>query len=165
MRDAEEQSGGVVSLCSLKVDGRWFGIDTRQVWEVLGDAVPQRVPLAPEYIAGVVSYRGEVLTTVSFRTLLGVTGGDGQGCVLVLDDEGEERFGLLVDGVGGVLEVKCGSLEENPRSLDVRSMELFDGTYRTDEGLIVHLDPRRLRPVRLAEAGLFETATTGGGTR
>jgi chemotaxis signal transduction protein len=49
-----------------------FGIETRQIREVLGTTTPQRVPLAPEYIAGVVPYRGEVLTTVSFRALLGL---------------------------------------------------------------------------------------------
>jgi len=66
-------------------------IDTRQIREVLGTTAPQRVPLAPEYIAGVVSYRGEVLTTVSFRALLGLECRAGSNCILVFDGEQNEN--------------------------------------------------------------------------
>ena len=66
---------GSVSLCSLRAGTGLYGVDTPQIREVLGPSVPQRVPLAPEYIAGVVPYRGEVLTTVSFRALLGLERG------------------------------------------------------------------------------------------
>jgi purine-binding chemotaxis protein CheW len=122
---------------------------------VLGNTTPQRVPLAPEYIAGVVSYRGQVLTTVSLRALLGLERWSGANCVLVLDDENDERFGLMVDGVGGVVGMGRDALEPNPTALDARSMALFMGTYKTQAGLMVRLEPRQLRPSRLAESGLF----------
>jgi len=147
---------GTVSLCSLRAGSGLFGIDTRQIREVLGKTAPQRVPLAPEYIAGVVPYRGEVLTTVSLRALLGLEPWTGAHCVLVFDDEeNEERFGLTVDGVGGVVTLGRDALETNPGALDARGVALFDGAYRMQPGLIVRLDPRRLRPSRLAESGLF----------
>jgi purine-binding chemotaxis protein CheW len=155
---AEESTGAddTISICSLRVGTGLFGIDTRQIREVLGTTAPQRVPLAPKYIAGVVPYRGEVLTTVCFRTLLGLECRIGANCVLVFDDEeNEERFGLVVDGVGGVVAVEHGALEANPSGLDARSLELFDGAYKLQSGLMVHLDPQRLRPSRLAESGLF----------
>ena len=76
--------------------------------------------------------------------------------MLVFDDEeNEERFGLIVDGVSGVIAVEPGALEANPSGLDARSQELFDGAYKLPSGLMVHLDPQRLRPSRLAESGLF----------
>jgi purine-binding chemotaxis protein CheW len=156
MRSAEASVADVVSLCSLRAGTRMFGIDTRQIREVMGRTTPQRVPLAPEFIAGVVPYRGEVLTTVSLRALLGMERWEGVNCVLVLDDEeDEERFGLMVDGVGGVVTMDPGALEANPSALDARSEALFDGAYRMKEGLMVRLEPRQLRPSRLAESGLF----------
>lgn len=148
--------GDKVSLCSLHSGPGLFGIDTRQIREVLGALKPQRVPLAPEYIAGVVPYRGEVLTTVCFRVLLGLPRLTRPRTVLVLDDEeNEEHFGLVVDSVGGVVTMAHDALESNPSALDVRSMALFDGTYRMPSGLMVRLDPQRLRPSRLAESGFF----------
>jgi hypothetical protein len=57
--------------------------------------------------------------------------------------------------VDGVVIVDGRSREANPSSLDARSRELFDGVYALDFGLLVRLNPERLRPSRLAESGLF----------
>ena len=152
MVDADDS----VSICSLRIGTGTYGIDTREIREVLGTTVPQSVPLAPEYIAGMVPYRGDVLTTVCLRSLLGLEKRAGSNRVLVFEDEeSKERFGLLVDGVGGVVAMGTDALEANPTALDARSMELFDGAYRMQTGLMVRLDPRRLRPSHLAESGLF----------
>jgi purine-binding chemotaxis protein CheW len=152
----------------LRVGDTLFGIDTRQIREVLGKTLPQRVPLAPAYIAGIVPYRGEALTTLSLRALLGLAPLQDASCILVLDDhdgsagsdrnadDGSDRhFGLMVDGVGGVLSMAGDALEPNPSALEPRAMVLFDGAYRMESGLMVRLDPRQLRPSRLAETGLF----------
>jgi purine-binding chemotaxis protein CheW len=154
--ETREDADDTLSICSLRVGAGLFGIDTRQIREVLGTTSPQHVPLAPKYIAGVLPYRGEVLTTVCFRALLGLERCSKANCVLVFDDEeNEERFGLMVDGVSGVIEVQRDALEANPSGLDARSQELFDGAYKLSSGLMVRLDPQRLRPSRLAESGLF----------
>jgi purine-binding chemotaxis protein CheW len=112
----------------------------------------------------VVPYRGEVLTTVSFRALLGLERGSPTGCVLVFDDEqNNERFGLMVDAVGGEGTLARNALEANPSTLDASSMALFDGAYRMQPGLMVRLDPQRLRPSQLARNELFGAAKLGGG--
>jgi len=153
---AAADAGGRVTMCSLRAGDGLFGIDTRQIWEVLGKTTPQRVPLAPGYIAGVVPYRGEVLTTVSLRALLGLEPWAGANCVLVLEEEEEEqRFGLMVDGVGGVVILPADALEGNPTALDARRTALFDGAFKMKPGLMVRLEPKRLRPSRLAASELF----------
>jgi purine-binding chemotaxis protein CheW len=154
----ETDSEGMVSLCAFRAGLGLFGIDTRQIREVLGAVAPQPVPLAPKYIAGVMPYRGEVLTTVSLRVLLGLERSSGANCALVLDDENEDRFGLMVDGVGGVVTMARSALEPNPSVPDVRSRTLFGGFYRMPSGLMVRLDPQRLRPSRLLECGLPGTS-------
>lgn len=145
-----------ISMCSLISGGRLFGIDTRMIREVLGSVAMNRVPLAPAYVAGVIAYRGEVVTAVSLRALLGQPPMDGKGCVLVLDgDASEERFGLLVDSVGGVVIVERAAMSANPITLDDASRALFSGAFRTADGLLVQFDPERLQPSRIAETGLF----------
>jgi purine-binding chemotaxis protein CheW len=160
----EADTGDALPICSLRVGTGLYGIETRQIREVLGTTAPRRVPLAPQYIAGVLPYRGEVLTTVCFRALLGLECWAGSHCVLVFDDEeNEERFGLMVDGVAGVIAVQRNALEANPGGLDARSQELFDGAYKLPSGLMVRLDPQRLRPSRLAESGLFGSESASHG--
>ena len=116
--------------------------------------------MAPAFVAGVVPYRGDVLTAVSFRALLGLADGAKPGCVLVLEDEeGQERFGLVVDAVGGVVTVNRSMLEVNPCTLEARCKWLFEGVYKMPTGLMVQLDPQKLRPSRLAETGMFSHGT------
>jgi purine-binding chemotaxis protein CheW len=162
LQDSPVKNGGTVSMCSLHAGGRLFGLDTGEIREVLGGITPQPVALAPEYIAGIVPYRGDILTAVSFRVLLGLEKNSGPGCVIVLDEEVPgERFGLMVDSVAGVVTVSRDSLNANPSTLDVRSMALFDGAYRLQSGLMVRLDPRRLKPSCLAECSPFGAGGKG----
>ncbi len=156
MKDAIQSEEDVVSLCEMSVGGQRFGIDTRRIGEVLGGRELQRVPMAPAFVGGVVPYRGEVLTTVSFRALLGLSEKAETHCVLVLEDEDiAQRFGLMVDAVGGVVTVSRRMFEANPSTLDARGKWLFGGAYKTEGGLMVLLDPQRLQPAKLAEVEIF----------
>jgi purine-binding chemotaxis protein CheW len=150
------------SLCSMFAGQESFGIDTGKIREVLGTRELERVPMAPVFVAGVVPYRGDVLTTVSFRALLGLPESAEAGCVLVLeDDDGQERFGLVVDAVGGVVTVNRRMLEANPCTLEAKCKWLFDGAYKMPSGLLVQLDPQKLRPSRLAETAMFRQGEIG----
>jgi len=157
-----QDENDAVSLCSMFAGDESFGIDTKKIREVLGKRDLQRVPMAPMFIGGVVPYRGEVLTTVNFRALLGKGELAEVNCVLVLEDEESgERFGLVVDAVGGVVTVSRKMLEANPCTLEARAKWLFDGAYKMQTGLMVQLDPQKLRPSRLAETGLFKERANG----
>jgi purine-binding chemotaxis protein CheW len=161
--DELQEENDAVSLCSLYAGSETFGIDTRKIREVLGERDLQRVPMSPLFIAGVVPYRGEVLTTVNLRALLGMNAHAGRSCVLVMEDEGgAERFGLVVDSVGGVVTMSRHALEVNPCTLEARGKWLFDGAYKMEAGLMVRLDPQKLCPSRLSETGLFKKGTNGG---
>jgi purine-binding chemotaxis protein CheW len=161
--DEIQDESDAVSLCSLYAGSEMFGIDTSKIREVLGERDLQQVPMSPTFIAGVVPYRGEVLTTVNLRALLGVEAHSGRSCVLVMeDDEVAERFGLVVDAVGGVVVVSKSALEENPCTLEARGKWLFDGAYKMETGLMIRLDPQKLSPSRLSETGLFRKNSNGG---
>jgi purine-binding chemotaxis protein CheW len=142
-------------VCSLMVGDDLYCIDTQRIHEVLGVWTLQRMPLAPGYIAGVISNRGAVLTTVSLRALLGMDDLGKSNVVLVLESGGGERFALLVDRVGGVISLSGRSLEKNPGTLNARGKALFDGAHKLPEGLMVRLDAAKLCPSRLKETGVF----------
>lgn len=156
-QEVQPTDAGMVSLCSMMVGDRMFGIDTNQVRQVLEDCAIQRIPLAPFYVAGVIPNRGEVLTTLSLRALLGLDKWDEKSSVLVLEaHDGGERFGLVVDSVPGVMTVKASALEANPSTLEARSKALFDGAYKLAVGLMVRLATEKLRPSRVGELRLFQ---------
>jgi purine-binding chemotaxis protein CheW len=141
----------VLEMCSVRVGPTLFGIPITHILEIVGGALPQAVPLAPDFVGGLVHYRGDVLTTVSLRHLLGLPAREGKQDILVLESAGG-CFGLLVDSVGEVLTVTAGDYEPNPSILDERRRTLFAGAYKLKESLLVMLDPERLDPMRLGGA-------------
>jgi purine-binding chemotaxis protein CheW len=144
-------AAALVEMCSVRLGPTLFGVPITHILEIVGAARPQPVPLAPAFVGGLVHYRGDVLTTVSLRQLLGLPPKDGPQDILVLESEGG-CFGLLVDSVGEVLTVSADNYEPNPSILDERRRALFAGAYKLKEGLLVKLDPERLDPMRLSAA-------------
>jgi len=126
-----------------------YGVPITHILEIVGAARPQPVPLAPPFVGGLVSYRGDVLTTVSLRHLLGMEPKPGSQDILVLESV-EGCYGLLVDSVSEVLTVSSADFESNPSILDQRRKALFAGAYKLKGSLLVMLDPERLDPIHLS---------------
>jgi purine-binding chemotaxis protein CheW len=143
----------VIEMCSVRVGKTLFGVPVTSILEILGKPATHSVPLAPDFIGGLVHYRGEVLTTVSLRRLLEMPRCELSQDVLVFEGE-DGYFGLLVDEVGEVLTVSPVDFEGNPSTLDDRRKALFAGAYKLKSGLLVMLEPNRLDPVRLLEMEL-----------
>lgn len=137
-----------IEMCSVRVAHTLFGVPIAHILEIVGSARPQPVPLAPGFVGGLLHYRGDVLTIVSTRHLLGLPPFDGPQDILVLEGQGG-CFGLLVDAVGEVLTVSSQDYELNPSTIDDRKKSLFGGTYKLNGRLLVMLDPERLDPLRL----------------
>ncbi len=119
----KEKASVLEEVCSVRLAETWFGVPITHILEIVGSARPQPVPLAPAYVGGLVHYRGDVLTTVSLRHLLGLPPKDGHQDILVLESAGG-CFGLLVDSVGEVLTVSSADHEPNPSILDQRRKAL-----------------------------------------
>lgn len=145
----KDRAESLVEVCSVRVDKTMFGVPISHILEIVGATRPQPVPLAPAYVGGLVHYRGDVLTTVSLRHLLGLPPKDGKQDILVLESAGA-CFGLLVDSVGEVLTVSSADYEPNPSTLDEYRRTLLAGAYKLKSGLLVMLDPERLDPMRLS---------------
>ena len=146
--ESREKSMALLEVCSVRLGNALYGIPITHILEIVGAAHPQPVPLAPGFVGGLAHYRGEVLTTVSLRHLLGMPPQEGTQDILVLECA-SGCFGLLVDSVGEVLTVSRASYEPNPSTLDECRKALFDGTYKLKDLLLVMLDPERLDPLKL----------------
>ena len=145
----EKAAVTLLEMCSVRLGQSLFGVPITHILEIVGSARPQPVPLAPMFVGGLFHYRGDVLTTVSLRQLLGMPPKDGSQDILVLESSGG-CFGLLVDSVGEVLTVSSADHEPNPSILDERRRSLFAGAYKLKDSLLVMLDPEQLDPMRLS---------------
>jgi purine-binding chemotaxis protein CheW len=140
-----------LEICSVRVGQGLYGVPITHILEIVGKASPKPVPLAPKFVGGLVHYRGDVLTTVSLRHLLGLPAKDGPQDILVLENS-SGSMGLLVDSVGEVLTASSSQYEPNPSTLDERRRGFFAGAYKLKDSLLVMLDAENLDPMRLSES-------------
>jgi len=142
-----------------------FGVDIRNVREIVRVPDIKRVPNAPEYIVGVCNLRGQVLPILDGRTRLGLAGKerDVNNRVLVIDADGA-AIGVIVDRVSEVLSVSLSDIEEPPRIVRNVSADWLQGVVKLEGGerLIMLLDILRVVDAdRTAALQLHEQAASG----
>ncbi len=142
----------VVEVCSIRIGDGLYGLPISHILEIVGGAKPETVPLAPDFVGGLVHYRGDVLTTVNARKLLGLPPLEGKASDLLVVEGTNGCFGLIVDSVREVLKVSREDFEPNPSTVHERTKGLLAGAYKLKEKLMVMLDPQRIDPLELAKA-------------
>ena len=135
-------------LSTFHVGKYLFGVDVSLVQEVVRLQLITPVPLAAPEIAGLINLRGEVLTAIDLRTRLGLPHAEGNrepvNVVVRVDDE---PVSLLVDEIGGVLEVSQVPFEATPSTVDERVRDLLLGAYTLPDRLLLALNARRVLDV------------------
>jgi purine-binding chemotaxis protein CheW len=135
-----------MSQLSTFVVGKYlFGVDVSLVQEVVRLQSITPVPLAAPAIAGLINLRGEVLTAIDLRARMGMPRStserDPVNVVIRVDDE---PVSLLVDEIGGVLEVSQVPFEQTPSTVDERIRDMLLGAYTLPERLLLALNAQRV---------------------
>ena len=132
-------------LSTFHVGKYLFGVDVSLVQEVVRLQQMTPVPLASAEIAGLINLRGEVLTAIDLRARLGLPPSDiDREPVNVVVRVDDEPVSLLVDEIGGVLEVSQVPFEQIPRTVDERVRGLLLGAYTLPDRLLLALNARRV---------------------
>lgn len=139
----------LTQVCSVRLGDGLYGIPIRHILEIVGGARTQQVPLAPAFVGGLMHYRGDALTTVNMRWVLGLPASEAPQDLLVVENP-DGSFGLLVDQVLEVRTVSSTDFEPNPSTINNQRHELFAGAYKLDGSLMVMLNPEFLEPMRMA---------------
>jgi purine-binding chemotaxis protein CheW len=138
-------------LSTFHVGKYLFGVDVSLVQEVVRLQQMTPVPLATNEIAGLINLRGEVLTAIDLRARLGLPPVDvaasGREPVNVVVRVDDEPVSLLVDEIGGVLEVSQVPFEQTPSTVDERVRDLLLGAYTLPDRLLLALNARRVLDV------------------
>lgn len=151
-RSRKKDTAEMAEICSIHLGDGLFGLPIAHILEIVGGSRPETVPLAPGFVGGLVHYRGDVLTTVNARQLLGMPPLEGKAPDLLVVESANGCFGLLVDSVREVLTIPCEDFEPNPSTIHERSRTFFAGAYKLKDKLMVMLDPARIDPLELMKA-------------
>lgn len=141
------------SYCTFIVGWALCGVPVDRVREVISEIPYTPVPLAEDYVAGLINLRGQIVTAIDMSVCLEMN-------AEVLDrdpertrnhvvvDVGDERMGLFVDDIGPVIEVDRELIETPPPNLKLAIPKLVSHTARLSEGVLLILDLDQLVEIR-----------------
>ena len=93
-----------MQMILFKMQGQNYLISADDVEEVVDTIQITKVPLASNWIKGLINLRGTVVTVVGLAELLGIPSSDNSLNILIMKN-GEERKGLLIEEVIEVLDI------------------------------------------------------------
>ncbi len=131
-------------FCTFYLDNLLFGVELKNVQEVIRSLNMTRVPLAPRVVSGLINLRGQIVTAVDLRRRLELDARPAEALpmnVVVRSEDGAVSF--LVDEIGDVVEVDESTFEPAPEMLcaSVRSMIL--GVHKLNDRLMHVLDTEK----------------------
>ncbi len=146
MDDAWTQTSGfdqreTEGLVSVRVGPQTFGVPVLSVQDVIAPVRIDRVPRAPDEVAGSLNLRGRIVTAIDMPRRLGMPPrAGGQPHMSVIVERSGELYALQVDDVGDVLWLPSGERETAPITLSSEWRALCDGLYRLDGELMLVLN-------------------------
>lgn len=144
-------AAGSAKLVCFLLDGQEYAADIANVAETLAVRPITRVFLSPDWLAGIMNLRGDVVAVLDLSRLLGmaptiVT----DESRIVLARHAERRAGLLVDRLAELRVADLDELAPAPVTLAPEVAELLRGIVTTPSGDVVRV---------LDLAALFESDT------
>ncbi len=134
-----------VELATFYLGDACCGINILSVQEInkLTEVTP--VPLAPEYVKGVLNIRGNIISLIDAGKRLGISSElekKKQMNIIVLFEN--ESIGLLIDRIGEVVRAEKENIEEPPANVGVIQRKYIEGVLKTEKELICVLNLNNL---------------------
>ncbi len=130
---------------TMRVDRQLFGIEVRNVRDVLRQQKITPIPLAPPEIAGSLNLRGRIVTVIDLRKRLqlGEKTTPGENTFVVIEQKGE-LYSLMIDSVSEVLTIPSAEIEKTPANLGLTWKDIATGIHKLPDELIVLVDVQAL---------------------
>ncbi len=123
-----------------------MGIELTRVQELLRFQEMTSVPLAPTAIEGLINLRGQIVTALDMRRIMGlpaVAPEDKLPMNIVVQSE-DGPVNLLVDEICDVLDVPLEASTPLPENMTALQRDLIEGVYWLESGLLLILNTDRV---------------------
>jgi purine-binding chemotaxis protein CheW len=134
---------------SFTICSELFAVDVSKVLEVLQMQNITKVPNAPEYIKGIINFRGEVVPVFESRTKFNLSqrGADDSFVIIVLDlSKGNDvfRIGAIVDRVQDVISISDEDIKPVPAMSKDFNASFLQGIFKLNEGFVMLLNVEKV---------------------
>lgn len=130
---------------SFRLGKETFAVSVKKVLEVLQKQHITEVPDVPEYIKGVINFRGDILPICDARLKFNMNGqtDEEKHVVIVLDLENNQqrlRIGAIADGVKDVISIEETDIKPVPEMGLKYNADFLSGMIKSGDGFIMVLN-------------------------
>jgi len=122
-----------------------FGVDILQTLEIVRFQPVAQVPETPEFVEGVMNLRGSVIPVINLRRKFGlqIRRPDDQTRIVIFELD-DKMIGAIVDQVDQIIHIPEDRIESSPEMAATEIQPYIRGVGKTDSGLIILLDIRKV---------------------
>jgi chemotaxis signal transduction protein/chemotaxis regulatin CheY-phosphate phosphatase CheZ len=145
----------VRQFIGFNINSSEYMIPILRVREIISMPSVTALPHLPPYVKGVTNLRGNIIPIINLKNLLDSYGSEGEGNTIIVIATGKIIFGIVVDGITGVIKADESDIEP-PDNFFNNNGGSIEGVAKLNNKLIVLLDTKRLLP--LDDMSLLEDA-------
>lgn len=139
----------MIQVVEFRVDGVDYAFETDRVEEVIEAMPATRLPLAKDWIDGLVNLRGNIVVLANVRRLLNLSPSSDYGKLIVVRS-GDSRLGLMVDEVLGVQDLAPEEIQKAAEAGESEDLDkaMVSGVRAAGSRVVNHLDLERFLDTR-----------------
>lgn len=135
--EAPEVKEETTQLVVFRISAEWYGIEITKVKEVIKAEDITYLPSSPEYVAGIVNLRGNILSVTDLKKIFGLPQEELTGkSRLVVIESGVLETGLLVDEVAEAVEIPISGIDPALTTIIPERAEYIEGECKIGDRLI-----------------------------
>lgn len=141
--EVEEAEIETIQLLVFQLGESWYGINIKDIKEIIKVDKITWVPGAVSYVVGVINHRGMIVPIIDIRELLGLGKSDIKDESKIIIGEAKEvstGIGILVDEISDMVVVPVNEISAVPLTMDKRKSRYITQEVRIEEKLVGIVD-------------------------
>ena len=140
-----DNAAGSQQVLTFVLGNETYGVDILRVQEIRGFTAVTKIPHAPAHVLGVLNLRGSIVPIVDLRMRFSLERAEFNAVTVIIvlsvqSATGRRDFGVVVDGVSDVVDVKKAEVRPAPELGSASATEYILGLVPVADRMVVLLD-------------------------
>jgi len=140
-----DAAAGSQQVLTFVLGNETYGVDILRVQEIRGFSAVTKIPHAPSHVLGVLNLRGSIVPIVDLRMRFSLERAEYNAVTVIIvlsvqSANGRRDFGVVVDGVSDVVDVKTAEVRPAPELGSSSATEYILGLVPVADRMVVLLD-------------------------
>ena len=143
--EKEEPKEESLQFIVFRLAREWYGIEITKVKEIIKAGKITYLPSSPEFIAGIVNLRGNILSVTDLKTIFSLPHEEPtDNARIIAIESGILETGLLVDEVVESIEIPVSKIEPALPTLPADGGRYIEGQCKVDNKLIALINVEKV---------------------